>query len=297
MNTPIRILAAGAIAALLCACGESQPTASLSDMLRRSTTSQDQVQFVSYVNPPGLAEFDYSKGDAPIRTWRFKRATGPYHACTSGSQTFWILFRGAGQIIEYSASSVKPLKTIAVTGMDCAIDSSTGDLAVPDSSGNVTIFTNGSGSGQVISDGFTHSWSATYDAAGNLFVVGDSGSDEAFAELPKGATQFEMLPLSNKVFTLNGGFLRWDGTYLALFYEQKGVIYRYRAEGKVAQLVGTVKGVSNEIVSGSFWNQAGLLFCTAIQQTVLVYDYPSGTHVASLGPLKGAEGGVVSLTP
>ena len=316
-------LSGGVAVAMLAGCGGSQPpigapgampqSSNLHEVLpfSRFLTSSggNEVQFVTEDHPPGIAEFDYSKGDAPVRRWRLKHGTSPTAACTAGSQTFWIVLSKANEIVEYAVGRerpIKPIKTLTVTGgepSDCTIDPTTGDLAVTlEGTSSVIIFAKGSGSGQVITDKLYDTLSSTYDATGNLFVNGyaDSKLKPALAELPKKHAQFKLLSFSNKLAYGGLGALRWDGTYLAMHEPPYvNVIYRYRASGTTAKLEGVVNGIATDCGRFWFWTQAGLLFCPVWTDGgyVLVYDYPAGGDpIAQLGPIRDYMSGIVSLT-
>jgi hypothetical protein len=315
-------LAIGAASASLAGCGGSQPLGApgaiaqrsnahiVSPFLRQKADSAAEVQFVTYnqrESRPRILEFDYPKGTAPIRHWRLSRRLHPTAACTGGSHTFWVVFSKETEIQEFSVGSEKPLKTLTVTGgrpTDCAVDPTTGDLAVPiGGTSSVVRFPNGSGSGQVISDKLSSSWYTTYDGSGNLFVNGFYESKFQLAELPKGSADFKILSFSNsnKVQDpLFSAMLRWDGTHLAMYWMGNyPVIYRYRASGGVAKLEGVVHGMAQD--AGSIWisRQAGLLFCAqwADGGYVYVYHYPAGGKpIARFDPVIGSEG-IASVKP
>lgn len=306
MRTAIKLSLAIGIVLSFAACGGPQPATRLPAAMLQAS-SGDEVQFVTENHPAAIAEFDYSKGTSPIRQWRIKPGSVPLAACTGGSKTFWVVLNKANQIVEYATDKEKPIARLSVSldkPADCAVDPSTGDVAVTVGASGVTIFANGSGSGRTMSDGLSFSRSLTYDSRGNLFITGDLHSEDnplSLAELPKGSAGFKLLRLSNKVRYIDGGALRWDGTYLALHVTgYVNDIYRYRAAGKVAKLEGTVIGIATDC--GDFWfsSQAGLLFCPVWTDGgyVLVYDYPAGSSpVAKLGPVSDYQSGIVSLSP
>jgi hypothetical protein len=298
-------------ALLLASCSGSQPPIGAAGAIPESSnlhsvmplqhlaSSGDEVQFVTQDYPPRIAEFDYSKGDAPIRSWRLKSGTYPEGACSAGTQTFWVVLAKADEIAEYGADGEKPIKTLTVTGppSNCTIDPTTGDLAVAlAGTSNVVIFTKGSGSGQIISDKLDHSAFSTFDAKGNLFVDGHVGSEPKLAELPKKGAQFKLLSFSPKLYGGLVGYLQWDGTYLAMHVSNE--LYRYRASGGVARLEGEL-GIGAECQGFWFWTQAGLLFCPiwGYLGYVRVYDYPAGNQIAELGPISLYQSSIVSLKP
>ena len=311
-------LCSSVAAALLAGCGGSEPPISAPGVMPQSsaqhgalpfsqylTSSGGEVQYVTEEYPQRIAEYDYPKGDAPIRHWALKGF--PTAACTKGSKTFWIVLSKANEIVEFAVGREKPIKTLTVTGgepFDCAINPASGDLAVPlAGTSGVVIFAKGSGSGQVFRDELASNRFSTYDSNGNLFVNGFYHGNPALAELPKKSAKFKLLSFSNHLSSeLAAGPIRWDGTYVAMHDGVGNIdaIYRYRASGNVAKLEGTVT-LEGATDCGWFWflSQAGVLFCPDWNvQYVQVYKYPAGgSPIANLGPSRPYQAGIVSLEP
>ncbi|HEY6485551.1 MAG TPA: hypothetical protein VIX83_04120 [Candidatus Cybelea sp.] len=200
-----------------------------------------------------------------------------------GKQTFWIV-AGATQIEEFKVPQ-KPIKTLSIPNSfptSCAMNTD-GDLAVGvyDGSasaggGDVVIFKNATGSGQVYSTPLDEEFFDGYDNQGNLFADGFTGDRSGFAlvELPKGSTKFETIKTSNAVQF--PGSVQWDGTYLTVFDQLANAMYQYKVSGTTAVLKGTVqfKGSSD---CAQTWLVPGLVYCgDAGNGDGEVFKYPAG---------------------
>ena len=77
--------------------------------------------------------------------------------------------------------------------------------------------------------------SAAFDARGNLYIKGFSGSDPVFGELPKGSKKMTFLEMRH------GGYFAsncvgWDGTYVTIGANtREGGIYRLAIAGKTRE--------------------------------------------------------------
>jgi len=286
---------------LLAGCGGSQtfaPAASprtagarsaLPSLLRYVPGHGGQVQYVSDEYSGDLIEFDYPKGTSPIG--KISGASGG--ECTKGARTFWVA--QGESIAEYAVGGKKPIKTLKVAASGCAIDSTTGDLAVTTSSG-VVIFKKARGSGKPLSDLLSKSYFLGYDSKGNLFVDGFTGNDKTgLSALAKGRSSFKVLTLSNSVEF--PGAVQWDGKYITLGDQETQVIYGYTCSVTSCTLERTVS-LSGSSDCVQTWIAEGFLFCPdAGNDDVEVYDYPAGgSPIALLTYGSDFPSAVVSLS-
>lgn len=169
-------------------------------------------------------------------------------------------------------------------GYGCAVDPTTGDLAVISyggSSDGVVDVWRGARQGRpaVYYIGIPPAGCA-YDDHGDLFVDGIGGTGAALTELVKGGKNFSFITLGkNASWTVAN--VQWDGTYVALSASTisgSASIYRVRISGERGRIVGMVHLAhlasyphfviaNGEIVatqSGSVIRRAG------------VYNYPAG---------------------
>jgi hypothetical protein len=172
----------------------------------------------------------------------------PFGLCSDHSGNVWVIGWGKKEIFEYAHAGTKPLQVLTVNDpsanlYDCSIDPTTGNLAVTNwggywYKGNVFIFTQATGTPRT----YTGPWlwyyyGCTYDDQGNLFADGwDAYLGDVFtmAELVKGGTSFNNIPLSPNVNPELVGGIRWDGKNLAI--GNMGSVYTYNVRGHLTGL-------------------------------------------------------------
>jgi hypothetical protein len=154
-------------------------------------------------------------------------------------------------VYEYAHGASTPKVTLENTfeGASCAVDPTSGDLAVlndPTRKGAVTvnIFSQAQGKPKTYSfSKFAYVKFGSYDNDGNLFLDGMGLGSRGFllTELPSNKTKFVNI-LVRKYIGSAGGVV-WDGQYLAIA-DGKGAanspIYRFAISGKVSKLQGSV---------------------------------------------------------
>jgi hypothetical protein len=118
----------------------------------------------------------------------------PQGECTSKTSNgnWWAVASGDEEILEYAHGGTSPISTLSENVGEpagCAIDPTTGNLAVTLlGTGDVVIFTGGSGTGTTIADDLSSTYFAAYDDKGDLFVDGITPSDAVgVVELHKAA--------------------------------------------------------------------------------------------------------------
>ena len=173
-----------------------------------------------------------------------------------------------GYIYEYAHGGTQPIATLddskGYYPLDCASDPTTGNLAIVDESigyekGGVAIYQNAQGSPTRYTDpNITHYENCGYDDKGNLFIVGQSSSNNALDELPAGSSTFTHITL-NKNITLFGS-VQWDGKHVTVQNQENGTIYRIAVSGSVGTVVGAtiIKGLARNLV-GESWIQGKTL--------------------------------------
>ncbi len=148
----------------------------------------------------------------------------------------------AYQIAEYShdGTLIQELSDLD-TPLGCAVDPTTGDLAVTNEAsgaGEVAIFPGAQQPAQYFRDPevFTYGL-CTYDNQGNLFVDG-AGSTDVLAELPRGSNTFKNYTLSAKFAAF--GDVQWDGRYVTLSDPTAHALYRIELSQRL-KVVGTTR--------------------------------------------------------
>lgn len=230
-------------AALLASCGgaqspivapgalpESHASATHPDRSRSWMLPEAKGEDLLYVsNQSGVGEgvyvFSYPKGKLVGELTGFSH-NAPAGLCsdskgnifvTSGWLTSSNQFQG--QIDEYAHGGASPIETLSdpAAANGCAIDPTTGNLAVTNwagqagsfDHGDVAVYPNAQGTPTIY---YTSSiywyWYCAYDDKGNLFVDGASeGGPYPLAELPTGSSSFLNVTLDQESF--EPGSLQW----------------------------------------------------------------------------------------
>jgi len=190
----------------------------------------------SWISPdakkiPLLYVSDLGTGDVYIYAYRtgvlkgtltgFKR---PWGLCTDRVGNVYVTDNAATLIHKYAHGGTKPIATLKDPGDTpggCAVDPTTGDLAIANVStfgsdpGDVAIYRRGRSPRQTFkAPGISFYEYCGYDNAGNLFVDGQQGGAFAFAELPAGGDAFTDIDLNAGIRF--GGSVQWDGAHVAI---------------------------------------------------------------------------------
>lgn len=171
-----------------------------------------------------LAAYAFPNGRAVYSISLHGMASG---LCSDTSGNVWVIVTTGKQhtAYEYPHGGNTSIANVRIgdaggTAGDCAIDPTTGDMAVlgqaagASNTGYVKILPGAGGKPTSYPIGFQPT-SCTYDASGNLFVDGFVGSTVFFelAELETGGKSFDSVRLNRGGDFYPGG-LMWDGTYL-----------------------------------------------------------------------------------
>jgi hypothetical protein len=213
----------------------------------------------------------------------------PYGLCSDKNGNVWIVNDGASQLVKYAHGGTSPIATLSDPSEfpeGCAVDPKTGNLAVTNfysqtGGGSVAIYAKAKGSPALYTDPNVAEYRfCGYDNKGNLFVDGaSSGSQFAFAELPKGSKTFTDITLDKNVGWPGG--VQWDGQYVAVGDTDAGVIYRTDTTGTVA---GTADLAGAKYVN-QFWIAASaakkhhkdtVLGASQDGNSFAYYAYPKG---------------------
>ncbi|HEY4433045.1 MAG TPA: hypothetical protein VGM99_01480 [Candidatus Cybelea sp.] len=226
-------------------------------------------------------------------------ATDPQGLCAAKSGNWWVVASGSDEVLEFAHGGTTPLKTLNVSGGEpagCAVDSTTGNLAVTIvSGGDVVVFTGGSGSGTTTSDGLTETYFTAYDDKGDLFADGFAGSTPSLVELRKGRSKFVSITLGASI-----GFpgpLQWYANYLALGDQESSGIDHFAIHGRKAKEIGVTQLGGGDI--DAFWIQKpDVAAADAGNDDGAIWKYPSGGSPIKVlnGPFDLPIGITVSVT-
>ncbi|MFZ0681295.1 MAG: hypothetical protein WAM84_00285 [Candidatus Cybelea sp.] len=214
----------------------------------------------------------------------------PYGECVDTKGNVWITDSSFGRIYEYAHGGTKPIQTLKdpeYVPYGCAVDPTTGDLAVANYSdasarqGDLAVYHKAKGTPKsYIGYEFYYYYDCGYDAKGNLYLDGlnDYGENFEFGELAKGGGEIKDILLPNGVRAPGG--IEWDGQYVAVGDNAGEAIYQYTFSSGKATLEGstTLTGAGNVgqfgivgstvVTPNQFFSESG--------SGVLYYPYPAG---------------------
>jgi hypothetical protein len=294
--------------AMLAGCGGSQPPIGAPGAMPQSVQSASHAasgrswmlqqaaggDLLYVTDPSTVTMYSYPQGHV-VGTLK-----GFYYPgiCAGNEGHIFITNDPSGRISEYAHGGHKPIavlkpgKGVGITS--CAVDPTTGDLAVTGTNPRVDIFKNARGSPHLYKDlNFFTIAGCIYDHKGNLFIGGLNVGKKPrrkplYAELPKGGTSFINITLDD---VLNPDFiLQWYGKYLAIggYVPFKGgkytpVIYQIAIEGTKGVKVGTTTLGSPAYITHqlSIWHGTVVTpnwyySDSALKYDVLFYNYPDG---------------------
>jgi hypothetical protein len=257
-----RIVVIVATASALGACaghGVTPTTPPLMEARSREPASGTDLVYVSGQSKGGPGRgyvYVYSYPDGK----QLGKLTGlflPTGECVDKTGNVFITNSGGDHIAEYAHGGTKPialLKDPRVEPSDCAIDSTTGDLAVTNfqsvsDRGGVSIYKGAKGAPIVYSYKNIYYWyNCGYDDKGNLFVDGrDHAGKFRFAELPKSSNAFIAITLDKRLGF--PGSVQWDGKYITVEDQSTSKIHRFVMTGKFGTEIGsTALGSATDVV-------------------------------------------------
>jgi hypothetical protein len=290
-------LSACAVAAMLADCGGSQPPIGAPGAMPQTSALATHADRGKSWMAPGIASGDllYATGGCG-GTCVISYPQGQIVGSIAISGGVWgdcsdsagdVFVTNDSQLLEYAHGGTTPVATLSLPGSQatgCAIDPSTGNLAVVFVGGsvNVAVFPDAAGTPALYDSHLTSAYCG-YDNASNLFVSGVGRNEGGISELPNGASDFSVLAVKGKGSLGNPGQVQWDGTYMT--YEgstQSDIkVSRIEISGSTAKVIGTThfKGkLRNAYQSWIYANQILIPYSTGGFKTrkIGVWAYPKG---------------------
>jgi hypothetical protein len=309
---------------MLTGCGGSQPPIGASGTMPQSRSSaayksvmpfQDQpvpatMQTAHQSSHPGISWmasdatsqdllYVTSNNDVNVYSYPAGKTKGvltgfnsPVGDCVDRSGNVFITNQMPAVIYEYKHGGTKRIATLKVDSDDvgpvgCAVDPSTGNLAVTGFSHGADIFKGARGTPTFYKDkNFYAMQFCAYDDKGNLFVSGNATMKRtAVAELSNGSAKFTELTLTTPVAHDAG--IQWTGRRLAVggFFPIKSdhpVIYRYDIVGQTGTETGMTPLGSPAYESFQFLIDGATVVVPNWAKTgnhpysVLFYSFPKG---------------------
>lgn len=312
-------LSVGATAALLAGCGGAQPSIgtpgampqSRASMMRASGSGSWMLpaakrEALVYVSNPGSSTvpssvyvYSYPAGKIAGILTGFGSADDE---CVDKRGNVFIADTGSGDVEEYAHGGSEPINSFTLDlPYACAVDPTTGDLAVTQlDGGNVYVYPDAQGAPTIYTDTSIYYLSGiTYDGSGNLFVDGSWGGPGlgvtrnaspgfAFLELSRGSNTFKTINLSGSFDSLEP--MQWDGKYLGLGADGKSgrtVVDRIKVTGTSGKIIRRVllarqgRGQHTE-----FWIQNGVALQSSNPRDTSPYfesfTYPGGNEIQKI---------------
>ena len=306
-----RTLSICAAAAIVAGCGGSQPLigmpgapsqgarnaarAYVGGSRMRSTTSGDNLVYITMATTVGIYSFTGKSVGA------LKGVGGP-EICSDTQGNVWVGY-GGGSLLEYAHGGSAPIAQLYLPryfyGESCAVDPTTGDIAVAEQSEghgwNVAVFQDIYGTPEIYTNPSFAIQFMGYDNQGNLFISGQDDKKIKFAELPGGASGFSPLLVDENFKALGG--LQWDGQYLALGDSEKHVVYQMSIANGQASTQSTTTFPT--------WRKLKAVVPFAIQDGVIVFrnsatnygyfNFPQGGHPIHKLAISTAGGITISV--
>lgn len=149
----------------------------------------------------------------------------PYGECSDKAGHVFVADFGGEDIVEYKHGGTRPMQTLSDSGqypIGCAVDPTTGNLAVSNFDRGIAVYQNASGTPKTYTNSnFTYYWPPGYDSTGNIYVEGQNAAGSfVFAELPAGDDIFLNISLDFTMFFPGG--VMYDGSYMALTDQEYG---------------------------------------------------------------------------
>lgn len=215
---------------------------------------------------------------------------GGGHLCPDNAGNVWIGGYPNGtsdEMVEFSHGGTTPIKTLDLPDRvyNCAVDHTTGNLAVIFGDHGVDVFSGGSPPQTLATGVDFYAGSCTYDGSGNLFLLGGFRKPNhplGVVELVKRTKKFERLWGYHN--NQNYSSIQWDGKYITIgtgLFMTPGVS-RYAVRGNNLRPVGGLgfkRGIHD---LGAYWISGSKIVATSAGYGIFppasVYSYPRGWH-------------------
>lgn len=270
----------GIAAAMVTACGGSQPATSAPDLMPQShaiTTQaerrmlwmlpealQDDLLYAANANANTVTVYSYSKR-ALMGTLDIESPAGE---CVDKVGDVYVT--AGTKVLEYAHGGTQPIATLNSGGDNawaCSVDLISGTLAVANfgndySPGFVTTFSHGQETTYTTSSIY-YFLACGYDDRGNLliggFVARNNYYNLAFAMLPKDGAKLIPIALPSESWQ-NIAAIQWDGRYWAITVPAQHVgetVYRFSIENHGARAKGRTSLSDDAGYEGQTWITKG----------------------------------------
>jgi hypothetical protein len=206
--------------------------------------------------------------------------------CVDSAQN--VLVTISSSVVEFKHGATLPFRILGgLPGYagGCAVDSTSGTLAVPNEGGSsqtaaVSFFKKNSGrhTNIPIPEPYKIEGYCAYDGSGNLFVGAVVlGGQPRFAllELPRNSKKFVEIALDESLDSYVSGGIAWDGKYLDIADTAQNIVYQFAIKGR--------KGSTNATISLQRSYNIGEFFIEGTTIIVPAYTKPISPSKPALG--------------
>jgi hypothetical protein len=264
---------------------------------------KSDLLYVSDVGTDDVYVYSYPQGKLKGKLTGFVRPSG---LCVDKSGNIFITDLFANRILEYGHGGTKRIATLTDPSEDpgdCAVDPTTGNLAVTNVStsysgpGDVLVYANARGTPKSYKDSEVVYYEfCGYDNRGNLYVDGMNSDGFAFAELPSGAGSLEKVTLNESISY--AGAVQSVGSDVAVGDYESNLIYQFSISGVTGKEVSVTHLHKSSFAIG-FWIQGSTVVGPNDDSANLMFwRYPSGgSPTKTISGLRQPWGATVSLAP
>lgn len=265
---------------VLAGCGQSQQAVNPPATWISPQAKSGDLLYVSDYAAGAVYIFSYPEGD---RVGAITGIPTPAGICSDSRGHVFVTTFDSQEVLEYAHGGTSPVRTLNNPGYymwSCAVDSSTGDLAVTDfetlddEPGGVAIFPKARGVPALYKDAaMVNPYVVAYDEEGNLFVDGvDESSNFVFAELPRQSVGFTGISLRANIGYPGG--VQWDGSYIAVGDAKAGVIYQ--TSGARGGIVGRIRLRKSNFADQFVIDGANVVGANTGSASTMFWQYPGG---------------------
>jgi DNA-binding beta-propeller fold protein YncE len=215
-----------------------------------------------YVTDPGSDTVDVLSYSSHKLVGTLTGFQDPGGECVDKHGNVFITDFLARDIVEYAHGGTTPIATLGDSNgpAGCAIDPSSGNLAVNNGGGSVEVYPGATGTPTTYSFSSSVDFDfCTFDTSGNLFISGQQRYAFLIVELKRNSGELQSLKLDG---INSAGSLQWYGHLLTVAMtasqQQRAEIARVEVKDGVAKAVSVI-GLQNQITpeGTQFWIEGG----------------------------------------
>jgi DNA-binding beta-propeller fold protein YncE len=267
-----------------------------------NAASQDLL-YVTDVGTRDVKVYSYPGGKLQGRLTGFSK---PWGLCVDKAGDVFVTDIAGLRIFKFGHGKNKPMAVLKDPGEEpggCAVDPTTGDLAVANVStpytgaGDLMVFPHAAGQPKTYHDSAIYFFQfCGYDNNGNLFVDGTKSSVFQLAELPAGQSSLMNVTLDKKMRF--AGAVQWDGTSLAIGNYPQNAIYRFHVAGNKGTKIGSTLLKDANFAIGLWIDGSTVIGPNDDGANVMFWNYPQGgAHTKIIKGLGYPLAATVSLAP